>query len=178
LGPKVRHVNDYCCIAARKLFQPSGLGDSVLNLISCIFRVIRALQQQKKHLATRLVREKTVHSYLPKLSVQIFGYALPKGRVSIRRIVKVAGTNWNTLQQHFRALVEKGDLASLGKGWSAWYGYAFQRHQSAEEWYTKLDAKVTPTRVLIRLLFTIPRYPNNLRRNVSSRSQHNASQLQ
>jgi Fic family protein len=85
---------------------------------------LRALQQQKKHLAAKVEREKIVLSNLPELSLQILDYARQHGRVSIGEIVKIAGVNRNTLKQHFRALVEKGHLVMHGKGRSAWYGLA------------------------------------------------------
>lgn len=85
---------------------------------------LRALQQQKKHLAAKVEREKFVLSNLPELSVQILDYARQHGRVSIGEMVEIAGVNRNTLKQHFRALVEKGHLVLHGKGRSAWYGLA------------------------------------------------------
>jgi Fic family protein len=82
---------------------------------------LRALQQQKKHLAEKVEREKIVLSNLPELSVQILDYARQHGRVSIGEMVKTGGGNRNTLKQHFRVLVEKRHLVLHGKGRSAWY---------------------------------------------------------
>ncbi len=56
---------------------------------------------------------------MPELSVQIVKYAREHGRVTIGDMVTLTGTSRNTLKQHFRQLLEKGDLVMRGRG--AWY---------------------------------------------------------
>ena len=82
---------------------------------------LRALQQQMKHLAKKIEREKIVLAALPQLSVRIIEQAREHGRVTISDIVRLTGTSRNTLKQHFRQLVAEGHLVLHGSGRGAWY---------------------------------------------------------
>jgi Fic family protein len=82
---------------------------------------LRALQQQMKHLAKKVEREKIVLAALPELSVRIIEYTREHGRVTISDIVRLTGTSRNTLKQHFRQLVAQGHLSLHGSGRGAWY---------------------------------------------------------
>jgi len=82
---------------------------------------LRALQQQMKHLAKKIEREKIVLAALPELSMRIIEHAREHGRVTISDIVRLTGTSRNTLKQHFRQLVAEGHLALHGSGRGAWY---------------------------------------------------------
>ena len=82
---------------------------------------LRALQQQMKHLAKKMEREKIVLAALPELSVRIIEHVREHGRVTISDIVRLTGTSRNTLKQHFRQLVAEGHLALHGSGRGAWY---------------------------------------------------------
>lgn len=85
---------------------------------------LRALQQQMKRLAKKVERERLVLSSMPELSVQILEYARAHGRVTIGGMMTVTGVSRNTLKEHFRQLVEKGNLALHGAGRGAWYTIA------------------------------------------------------
>jgi Fic family protein len=85
---------------------------------------LRALQQQMKRLAKKVERERIVLSALPELSVQIVEYAREHGRVTIGDMVTLTGTSRNTLKQHFRQLLKKGQLVLHGSGRGAWYAMA------------------------------------------------------
>ena len=82
---------------------------------------LSALQQQRKHLAKKIEREKIVLAALPELSVRIIEHTREHGRVTISDIVRLTGTSRNTLKQHFRRLVAEGHLALHGSGRGAWY---------------------------------------------------------
>jgi Fic family protein len=82
---------------------------------------LRALQQQMKHLAKKVEREKIVLAALPELSMRIIEHTREHGRVTISDIVRLTGTSRNTLKQHFRQLVAEGRLALHGSGRGAWY---------------------------------------------------------
>jgi len=82
---------------------------------------LRALQQQMKHLARRVEREKIILSAMPELSVQIIEFAREHGRVTISNMVTLTGTSRNTLKTHFRQLLGKGHLVLHGRGRGAWY---------------------------------------------------------
>ncbi|RPJ45330.1 MAG: DUF977 family protein, partial [Betaproteobacteria bacterium] len=44
------------------------------------------------------------------------------GRITIGEAIKLTQASRNTLKQHFRALVERGQLIRHGKGRGVWYG--------------------------------------------------------
>ena len=82
---------------------------------------LRALQQQKRRLATKVELEKTIMAALPELAVQIIDHARQHGRVTMGDIVKVTGASRNTLKEHFRRLLEQGHLEKHGVGKGTWY---------------------------------------------------------
>jgi len=83
---------------------------------------LRALQKQKRNLAAKVEREKTVIAALPELAVQIVDHARQHGRVTIGEMVRLTGANRNTLKQHLRRLVELGHLKQYGARKGTWYG--------------------------------------------------------
>lgn len=82
---------------------------------------LRALQQQERHLAVKVEREKLVLAALPELSVQIIDHARSHGRVTIGDIIRITGASRNTLKEHFRRLVALGHLVRRGIGKGSWY---------------------------------------------------------
>ena len=82
---------------------------------------LRALQQQKQRLATKIEHERLVVAALPEHSARILDHARDHGRVSIGEMARLTGVSRNTLKEHFRQLVEKGYLSKHGGGRSTWY---------------------------------------------------------
>jgi Fic family protein len=82
---------------------------------------LRALQQQKRRMATKMELEKTIMAALPELAVQIIDHARQHGRVTMGDIVKVTGASRNTLKEHFRHLRVQGHLEKHGVGKGTWY---------------------------------------------------------
>ncbi len=82
---------------------------------------MRALQQQKRRLATKVEREKNALAALPELAVKILDYVQGHGRVTTRDMVRQTGASPNTLKATFGSLVEKGLLVRHGGGRSTWY---------------------------------------------------------
>jgi Fic family protein len=82
---------------------------------------LRALQQQKRRLATKVEREKLVMAALPELAVQIVDHARQHGRVTMGDMIRATGASRNTLKEHFRRLVEQGHLVLHGAGKATWY---------------------------------------------------------
>jgi Fic family protein len=82
---------------------------------------LRSLQQQKRHLAVKVEREKLLIASLPALSMQILDQARDHGRVTIGDMMRMTGANRNTLKEHFRRLREHGRLVRHGKGKGSWY---------------------------------------------------------
>ena len=44
-----------------------------------------------------------------------------RGRITIGEAIRLTGVSRNTLKQHFRNLVERGDLNQHGSGRGVWY---------------------------------------------------------
>lgn len=85
---------------------------------------LRALQQQKRRLATKVEREKLVMATLPELAVQIIDHARQHGRVTIGDMIRATGASRNTLKEHFRRLQEQEHLVRHGMGKGSWYALA------------------------------------------------------
>lgn len=86
---------------------------------------LRALAQQVRRLNRKVEREKLVLAVLPELSLQIIEFAREHGRVTMRDAIRLTGGNRNTLKQHFRALVERGNIKQQGAGRGVWYELAY-----------------------------------------------------
>jgi len=69
----------------------------------------------------KVEREKIILAALPELSLQIVEFAREHGRVTIGDAIKLTGASRNTLKQHFRHLVERGNLNQHGSGRGVWY---------------------------------------------------------
>ena len=82
---------------------------------------LRALRQQKQHLAAKIERERLVLAALPELEVEIMAYVRQHGRVTMAAMIAVTGISRNTLKVHFRGLVERQHLVRRGSGKGSWY---------------------------------------------------------
>lgn len=82
---------------------------------------LRALDQQVRRLERKIEREKLVLAALPELSLRIIEFVREHGRITMGEAIRLTGGNRNTLKQHFRALVERGQLVRHGGGRGAWY---------------------------------------------------------
>ena len=83
---------------------------------------LQALAEQFGRLEKKVAREKLVLAVLPELSLKIVEFAREHGRVTIGEAIKLTGANRNTLKQHFRALVERGQLNQHWRGYHGWQG--------------------------------------------------------
>lgn len=82
---------------------------------------LRALQQQKRRLATKMEREKLIMAALPELAAQIIDHARQHGRVTMGEMIRATGVSRNTLKEHFRLLVGQGHIKLHGTGKGSWY---------------------------------------------------------
>ena len=82
---------------------------------------LRVLQQQVRHLAPKVEREKVALAALPDLAIRILDYSRDHGRVTMSNMILTTGASRNTLKEHFRSLVEKRLLVQQGGGRSTWY---------------------------------------------------------
>jgi len=83
---------------------------------------LRALQQQKRNLETKIERERILLGDLPDLSVKILELARERGRVTIAEAAKATGASRNTVKDHVRTLTDRKHLTRHGAGRGAWYG--------------------------------------------------------
>ena len=83
---------------------------------------MRTLQQQKRHLAVKVERERKALTELSALAIKILDYVRGHGRVTSRDMVRETGASPNTLKATFGNLVEKRLLVRHGGGRSTWYG--------------------------------------------------------
>jgi len=58
---------------------------------------------------------------MPELQLRIVEFAREHGRVTIGESIRLTGASRNTLKQHFRTLVERGELNQHGSGRGFWY---------------------------------------------------------
>lgn len=82
---------------------------------------LRTMAEQVRRLNRKVEREKLVLAALPELSLQIVEFARDHGRITMGDAIRLTGGNRNTLKQHFRALVERGNLEQRGSGRGVWY---------------------------------------------------------
>lgn len=82
---------------------------------------LRALGEQVSRLRRKVEREKLVLAALPELSLRIVEFAREHGRITMGDAIRLTGGNRNTLKQHFRALVDRGQLRQRGGGRGVWY---------------------------------------------------------
>jgi Fic family protein len=82
---------------------------------------LRSLAEQVRRLEKKVEREKIVLAALPELSLKIVEFAREHGRVTIGDAIKLTGASRNTLKQHLRSLVERGNLNQHGSGRGVWY---------------------------------------------------------
>lgn len=82
---------------------------------------LRSLVEQVRRLEKKIEREKIILAAMPEMQLQIIEFARAHGRVTIGEIIKLTGASRNTLKQHFRALVDRGNLTQRGSGRGVWY---------------------------------------------------------
>ena len=82
---------------------------------------LRSLAEQVRRLEKKVEREKLVLAVLPSLSLHIVEFAREHGRITIGEAIKLTGASRNTLKQHLRSLVERGQLNQHGGGRGVWY---------------------------------------------------------
>lgn len=82
---------------------------------------LKALQQQKNILASKIEQEKLALAAMSDLAVRILACTRDRGRVTMGEMVRISGASRNTLKEHFRNLVKKNSLAQHGKGKGTWY---------------------------------------------------------
>ncbi|MDR2891724.1 MAG: Fic family protein [Deltaproteobacteria bacterium] len=82
---------------------------------------LRAMHQQVQRLAKKIERERLILAAMPELSLRIVEQAREHGRVTLKEMCLLTGAKRSNLKEHFRRLVENGQLAMQGKGRGVWY---------------------------------------------------------
>ncbi len=82
---------------------------------------LRALQQHKRKLETKVEREKKILGQLPELALQIYELAKERGQIKVEGIIRVTGAARGTVKDHLGLLIKNGYLVQHGKGKGTWY---------------------------------------------------------
>jgi Fic family protein len=83
---------------------------------------LRALQQQKRRLETKVEREKKILGVLPELSLRIYELTKERGQIKVEHILRATGAPRGTVKNHLSLLLRSGHLIQNGKGKGTWYG--------------------------------------------------------
>jgi Fic family protein len=83
---------------------------------------LRSLAEQVRRLEKKVERERIVLAPMPELSLQIIEFTRDHGRITMADAIRLTGASRNTLKQHLRNLVERGNLNQHGSGRGVWYG--------------------------------------------------------
>jgi Fic family protein len=82
---------------------------------------LRALQQHKSRLESKVEREKKILGQLPELSLRIYELTKERGQVKIDDIIRVTSAARGTVKDHVNQLIKNGYLLPHGKGKGRWY---------------------------------------------------------
>jgi Fic family protein len=82
---------------------------------------LRALQQEKRRLESRVEREKKILGQLPELSLRIYELTKERGQVMIDDVIRVTSAARGTVKDHLNQLIKNGYLVPHGKGKGTWY---------------------------------------------------------
>ncbi len=82
---------------------------------------LRALQQHKRRLETKVEREKKILGQMPELSLQIYELAKERGQIKVEDIIRATGAARGTIKDHLGLLIKNGYLIQHGKGKGTWY---------------------------------------------------------
>jgi Fic family protein len=82
---------------------------------------LRALQQQKRRLESRLERERKILGQLPELSLRIYELTRERGQVKVQDILRATDAARGTVKDHLNHLTRDGYLVRHGNGKGAWY---------------------------------------------------------
>lgn len=86
-----------------------------------IMFALRALQQQKRRLESKVEREKKILGELSELSLRIYELTKERGQVKIEDIIRATSAARGTVKDHLNRLIKNGYLAPHGKGKGTWY---------------------------------------------------------
>lgn len=77
---------------------------------------LRALQQHKSRLESKVEREKKILGQLPELSLRIYELTKERGQVKVEDIIRATGAARGTVKDHLKHLIKDGYLVPHGKG--------------------------------------------------------------
>jgi Fic family protein len=80
---------------------------------------LRALQQQRRRLETKVEREKKILGQLPELALRIYELTRERGQIKVDDVLRVIGAPRGTVKDHLGLLTRSGHLIRKGKG--TWY---------------------------------------------------------
>ena len=83
--------------------------------------VLRALQQHKNRLESKVEREKNILGQLPELSLRIYELTKERGHVKIEDVIRATSAARGTVKDHLNRLIKNGYLVPHGRGKGTWY---------------------------------------------------------
>ena len=82
---------------------------------------LRALQQQKRRLESKVEREKKILGELSELSLRIYELTKERGQIKIEDVIRATNAARGTIKDHLNRLIKNGYLVQHGKGKGTWY---------------------------------------------------------
>ena len=82
---------------------------------------LRALQQQKRRLESKVEREKKILGELSELSLRIYELAKERGQIKVEDVIRATSAARGTVKDHLNRLIKNGYLVQHGKGKGTWY---------------------------------------------------------
>ena len=82
---------------------------------------LRALQQQKRRLESKVEREKKILGELSELSLRIYELAKERRQIKVEDVIRATGAARGTVKDHLNRLIKNGYLVQHGKGKGTWY---------------------------------------------------------
>lgn len=115
----IEHSKEAYYLALRK--TQGSIGEENPDWQPWVMYFLKALQQQKEKLATKVEKEKLMQEKLPELSLLIVELAREHGRVNLNETIAATEGNKHTIKKHIQQLVAGGYLSKQGQGKSTWY---------------------------------------------------------
>ena len=82
---------------------------------------LRALQQQKRRLESKVEWEKKILGELSELSLRIYELTKERGQIKIEDVIRATNAARGTVKDHLNRLIKNGHLVQHGKGKGTWY---------------------------------------------------------
>ena len=103
---------------------------------------LQSLAEQVRRLRGKMDREISLLATVPALPVAILELAREHGRATIGEAMHATGSGRDTLERHFRTLVDTGRLERHGHGRRVWYSLRRDQSLGTDSAWTELSAPI------------------------------------